>query len=147
MELKKTLLSLGLIATACNIPTELEPNSSNSVGDYMSFGVSYETVIDTKTQLKEDLSVEWEDGDAVAVFDDECRLWEMSDIVVNPGNRKVAHFSGECKRNSSYWYAVYPMTSAKSMDQSGHITAALSDSQIARAGSFATSTNLAVSYT
>ena len=113
----------------------------------MSFGVSYETVIDTKTQLKEDLSVEWEDSDAVAVFDDECHLWEMSDIVVNPGNRKIAHFSGECKRNSSCWYAVYPMTSAKSMDHSGHITAVLSDSQVARAGSFATSTNLAVAYT
>lgn len=137
-------MSLGIIAVACAEMTEPEKPLS---GTYMTFGARGVEHVYAKTMLQNNLAVVWEEGDAVAIFDDDCREWNMSQMMIHTGNPKIAYFSGECKRESAYWYAVYPSASAESIDADGNITAVLSSEQSARPGSFAANTNLAVAYT
>lgn len=138
------IFSLGIMAVAC---TEMVEPEKQLPGTYMTFGARGQEHVCAKTMLQNNLEVIWEDGDAVAIFDDDCREWNMSQMMIHPGNPKIAYFSGECKRESAYWYAVYPSASAESIDSDGNITAVLSSEQAARPGSFATNTNLAVAYT
>ena len=138
------LLSIGIIAVACTNMTEPEMPVS---GTYMTFGARVQEHVSTRTMLQKDLSVAWEKGDAVAVFDDECRNWTMSDMKIHPGDPRLAYFSGECKSGSAWWYGVYPASAAEGIDDDGKMTVVLPSQQNARAGSFAADMNLAVAYT
>ena len=144
MRTNRILLSLGIIAVACTNMTEPERPLS---GTYMTFGARGQEHVCTRTMLQEDLSVAWEEGDAIAVLDDDCRKWTMSDMKMHPGDPRIAYFSGECKAGSAWWYGVYPASAAESIDNDGKITVTLPAQQNAKAGSFATNTNIAVAYT
>lgn len=138
------LLSLGILAVACTDMTEPEMPVS---GTYMTFGARGQEHVSTRTMLQDDMSVAWEEGDAVAVFDDDCRKWTMSDMKIHPGDPGIAYFSGECKPESAWWYGVYPASAAEGIDDDGKMTVVLPSQQNARAGSFAADMNLAVAYT
>ena len=144
MRTNRILLSLGIIAVACTNMTEPERPLS---GTYMTFGARGQEHVCTRTMLQDDMSVAWEEGDAIAVLDDDCRKWTMSDMKMHPGDPRIAYFSGECKAGSAWWYGVYPASAAESIDNDGKITVTLPAQQNAKEGSFATNTNIAVAYT
>jgi len=146
MELRRFLLPLCFMAAACTANIQLEEPLGTVSGEYISFSVSHEADLVSRTVLKNDLSVEWEAGDVVKVFDDNQKAWTLSDIEVNPSNPCEAVFSGLCNPASAYYYAVYPASSAASLGADGRLTATLSSSQAVRSGSFASETNLTVAY-
>lgn len=147
MELKNILLPLALLVAACTANVEIEQPIESPCGEYVTFGAQHDAGLEVKTVLKKDLSVEWETGDAITVFDDKQRGWTLSDIEVDKADSRNAVFSGLCNPASAYYYAVYPAASAVSLSADGKVTATLPSSQAVRPGSFASETNLAVAYT
>lgn len=129
MELKNILLPLALLVAACTANVEIDQPLELSCGEYVTFGAQHDAGLEVKTVLKEDLSVEWEAGDVITVFDDKQRGWTLSDIEVDKADSRNAVFSGLCNPASAYYYAVYPAASAVSLSADGKVTATLTSSQ------------------
>ena len=91
----------------------------------------------TKTQLQEDGSVFWTEGDAISIFDaaGNNNLFSISEI-----SGASAIFSGEAVPGGQY-YAVYPYRESSSIS-GGIITAELPATQTAVDGTFASDVNL-----
>ena len=96
----------------------------------------------TKTAVQSDASVWWTPGDAICIFHGASSGDKFSSDITE--ETAVAEFKGtiseETTSDASYW-AVYPFSAALSCDGTS-VTAALSDKQVAQAGSFSPNTNI-----
>lgn len=70
------------------------------------------TIADTKADLGDDVKVNFEDGDFVAVFDGIAAA--PNKFVVKEANGSSAVISGEVSEGAANFTAVYPMSAAKS---------------------------------
>ncbi len=104
----------------------------------------------TKTAFQPDeTSIWWSPGDAIAIYYGASDKSEF--VSKNTSEVAQAEFEGELNAFTgvtetgefNYFWAVYPYSSAVSCDGQS-VVATLSDQQVAKAGSFATNTNVTI---
>lgn len=127
--MRKSIFCLSLAVLAVSCAKEINPAASEQNLAPMQFEISVEA---TKTALASDgKSVNWIEGDKVAIFDGGASGKEF--IVQSSGAGST--LSGSADPESADYYAVYPYDGAAAADNK--FTSSISTQQIVTAGSMA----------
>ena len=141
-----TVLTIG----ACSVSEQENPFSFPSQqGTELTFTAEFDEP-QTKTEMHDQSTIWWSEGDEICIFFGESPEGNRFVSQETESTQKarftgsISAFTGETETGeTNYFWAVYPYDAAISFDGAS-VVAKLDNEQVAKAGSFATNTNVTI---